>query len=116
MPQIITYGNELIRINPANNHIEYSTSQGRSWSCRYSGSSCGKFVDLLAYGNELLAATDKGIYYSSSQGRSWSSRYTGSSCGDFQVLQDGGKELLAMTSKGLYYSTSSGRSWSFRHR
>ena len=31
MPQLITYGNELIRINPANNRIEYSTKEGISW-------------------------------------------------------------------------------------
>lgn len=111
MPQMINYGKEMIRINTAKNTIEYSTSNGRSWMTRYSGSSCGTFVDLLPYGNELLAATSKGIYYSTSDGRSWMSRYTGSSCGTFNSLMDGGKELLAQTSKGLYYSTSSGRSW-----
>ena len=34
MPQLITYGNELIRINPANNRIEYSTNEGISWMRR----------------------------------------------------------------------------------
>ncbi|MCQ2218675.1 MAG: hypothetical protein MJZ33_09385 [Paludibacteraceae bacterium] len=116
MPQMITCGSEMIRINTAKNTIEYSTSQGRSWSTRYTGSSAGTFKDLLLYGNELLAVTSKGVYYSTSQGRSWSSRYIGSSCGEFQTLQDGGRELLAITEKGLYYSTSQGRSWSFRHR
>lgn len=114
MPQMIMLGSEMIRINPAKKTIEYSTSQGRSWSTRYSSSSCGEFIDLLPYGNELLAVTNKGIYYSTSQGRSWSSRYTSSSCGEFQCLMDGGRELLAQTSKGLYYSTSQGRSWSRR--
>ena len=114
MPQMIMLGSEMIRINPAKNTIEYSTSQGRSWSTRYSSTSCGEFIDLLPYGNELIAATSKGIYYSTSQGRSWSSRYMSSSCGEFQCLMDGGRELLAQTSKGLYYSTSSGRSWSKR--
>ena len=111
---MIMLGSEMIRINPAKNTIEYSTSQGRSWSTRYSSTSCGEFIDLLPYGNELLAATSKGIYYSTSQGRSWSSRYMSSTCGEFQCLMDGGRELLAQTSKGLYYSTSSGRSWSKR--
>lgn len=111
MPQMINYGKEMLRINTAKNTIEYSTSNGRSWMTRYSGSSCGTFVDLLPYGNELLAATSKGIYYSTSDGRSWMTRYTGSSCGTFSSLMDGGNELLAQTSKGLYYSTSSGRSW-----
>lgn len=115
MPNLITVGNELIRINPSNNKIEYSTNQGRSWSSRYTGSSCGKFVDLLLYGTEIIAVTDKGVYYSSNGGRSWSSRYTGSSCGTFISLADGGRELLAQTSKGLYYSANAGRSWSRRH-
>lgn len=116
MPQMITYGGELIRINPSNNHIEYSSTQGRSWMLRYSGSSNGNFIDLLPYGNELLAVTSKGIYYSSTAGRSWMLRYSGSSCGNFQMLQDGGRELLGISDKGLYYSTTAGRSWMFRHK
>lgn len=114
MPQMIMLGSEMLRINPAKKTVEYSTSQGRSWSSRYSSSSCGEFIDLLPYENELLAVTSKGVYYSTSQGRSWSSRYTSSTCGEFQCLMDGGRELLAQTSKGLYYSTSGGRSWSKR--
>ena len=114
MPQMIMLGSEMLRINPAKKTVEYSTSQGRSWSSRYTSSSCGEFIDLLPYENELLAVTSKGVYYSTSQGRSWSSRYTSSTCGEFQCLMDGGRELLAQTSKGLYYSTSGGRSWSKR--
>jgi len=114
MPQMISYGSEMIRINPAKNTIEYSTNSGRSWTSRYLSSSCGTFIDLLPYGNELLAITNKGVYYSTSQGRSWASRYISSSCGSFNTLIDGGKELLAQTSKGLYYSTNSGRSWTKR--
>jgi len=109
MPQLIDYGKEMLRVSAKG--VEYSTSGGRSWMTRYSGSSCGTFLDLLPYGNELLAVTSKGVYYSTSQGRSWMSRYTGSSCGEFHSLADGGRELLATTSKGLYYSTSAGRSW-----
>ncbi len=114
MPQMINLGNEIVRINPQKNSIEYSTNQGRSWSSRYTSSSCGTFIDLIQCGAEVVAATSKGIYFSSNQGRSWSSRYTSSSCGNFQNLMDGGKELLANTDKGLYYSTNSGRSWSKR--
>ena len=111
MPKMISYGNEMIRINSAKNSIEYSTNAGRTWITRYGGSSNGEYIDLLPYANELIAITSKGIYYSSNQGRSWVARYTSSSCGTFLSLMDGGKELLAETSKGLYYSTNSGRSW-----
>lgn len=114
MPKLITCGNELIRINPAGNKIEYSVTAGRSWSTRYVGSSCGTFIDLLEYGRELIALTSKGVYYSVTQGRSWSSRYISTSFGEFQSLADGGRELLLQTSKGLYYSVTAGRSWSRR--
>lgn len=114
MPKLITCGNELIRINPAGNKIEYSVTAGRSWSTRYVGSSCGTFIDLLEYGRELIALTSKGVYYSVTQGRNWSSRYISTSFGEFQSLADGGRELLLQTSKGLYYSVTAGRSWSRR--
>ena len=68
MPQLITNGNELIRINPANNHIEYSTNRGITWMSRYSGSTCGVFRDLLPYNGKMIALTDKGVYYSSNKG------------------------------------------------
>ena len=74
MPQLITYGNELIRINPANNRIEYSTNRGISWMSRYSGSSCGTFRALLPYNGKIIAITDKGVYYSTNEGISWMRR------------------------------------------
>ena len=55
MPQLINNGTEMLRVSPKG--VEYSTNGGRSWSPRYSGSSCGTFIDLMAYGNELLAVT-----------------------------------------------------------
>lgn len=75
MSQMITKDNELIRINPANStKIEYSTTSGRSWHLRYSGSSCGNFQDLIYNGKEILATTSKGLYYSTTNGRSWHRR------------------------------------------
>ena len=111
MPKMITLGSELIRINPAKNTIEVSINGGRFWTTRSTQTACGTFVDLLPYGNELLAVTSKGIFASTNQGRFWVARSTQSSCGEFQSLADGGKELLAQTSKGLYYSTNGGRFW-----
>ena len=112
MPQLITYGNELIRINPANNHIEYSTSRGLSWICRYSGSSCGTFRDMVVYNGKIVAITDKGVYYSTTKGLSWISKCSSSATKTFVAIQDAGRELLAQTADGhLYYSTSEGLSW-----
>ena len=64
MPQIINFGREMLRINSANNRIEYSTNDGRNWYSRFNSSNCGIFNDLLPYGKELLAVTSKGVYYS----------------------------------------------------
>ena len=112
MPQLITYGNELIRINPANNRIEYSTNRSISWMSRYSGSSCGTFRDLLPYNGKIVAITDKGVYYSSNKGISWMSRNTSTQAKTFIAIQDAGRELLAQTNDGhLYYSTNEGISW-----
>ena len=112
MPQLITYSNELIRINPANNRIEYSTNRGVSWISRYSGSSYGTFRDLIPYNGKIMAITDKGVYYSSNKGISWISRNSTSAAKSFVAIQDGGRELLAQTSDGhLYYSTNEGVSW-----
>ncbi|NVN95553.1 MAG: hypothetical protein HXX18_09755 [Bacteroidetes bacterium] len=74
MSQIISRGKELIRINPVNNKIEYSTNEGRSWLNRYSSSLCGDFLDLTDNGKEILATTSKGFYYSPNDGRSWYKR------------------------------------------
>ena len=75
MPRLIQLGNEIIRVNPEKpSQIQYSTSGGRMWSSRYTGSSCGTFQTLMDNGNELLAQTDKGLYYSTSSGRMWSKR------------------------------------------
>ena len=110
--RMVQVANEIVRINPQKaNQIDYSTNGGRTWMSRYSGSSCGEFIDLVHYNNELIAITIKGIYYSTNSGRTWMSRYTGTSCGKFLSLMNNGKELLAQTDKGLYYSTNSGRTW-----
>ena len=110
--RMVQVANEIVRINPQKaNQIDYSTNGGRTWMSRYSGSSCGEFIDLVHYNNELIAITTKGIYYSTNSGRTWMNRYTGTSCGKFLSLMNNGKELLAQTDKGLYYSTNSGRTW-----
>jgi len=47
MGQMITKGNELLRISPNNKQcIEYSSNDGRSWYSRLSSSSCGEFQDI----------------------------------------------------------------------
>lgn len=75
MPSMLILEKEMIRINPKNAaRLEVSTNQGRSWTTRYSGTSCGDFQDLANNGNEILATTSIGLFVSRNQGRSWSKR------------------------------------------
>lgn len=74
MGQMINTGEELIRINISKNSIEYSTTEGRTWHNRFTGSSCGDFSDLADNGKEILATTSKGVFYSTTAGRTWHKR------------------------------------------
>ena len=75
MPKLITMGNELIRINPSNNHIEYSTSAGRIWMMRNGNSYAKTFTSIQDGGREMLAMTEDGhLYYSTSEGMVWMRR------------------------------------------
>ncbi len=76
MPQMISYGGELIRISPRDNKkLEYSRNKGLTWSVRCSGSyNYGGFLDLVDNGSELLATTEKGLFYSRNKGLTWSRR------------------------------------------
>ena len=110
MGLMISYGNELIRFNPSNNRIEYSTNRGVSWLTRCSSSSLGNVKCIIVYGNELILCSDKGVMYSTNKGVSWLRR--NSSYTDFIDLQDAGREILATTYDGhIYYSTNRGVSW-----
>ena len=114
MGLMVSFGNELIRFNPANKHIEYSTSRGATWFTRNSGSSIGNVKSIIVYGDELILCSDKGVMYSTTKGASWFTRC--SSHKEFIDLQDAGKEILATTADGhLYYSTTKGASW-FRRK
>lgn len=115
MAQEINFGTKFIRICPTdNNKIEHS-SNGKSWSTSYKGSSYGCFYDLAVFGGKIFAITSKGVYASKNGGSSWSTRYTGSSYGEFESIQVIGTELIAHTSKGTYVSKNEGRSWSKRN-
>ena len=114
MPQIVSVGKELVRINTHKNSIDYSQNEGRSWVMRCNNNSYGTFKDLLVYGHELLACTSKGIYVSNNNGYSFAIRCTNSSYGEFLNIQDTGKELIANTTKGIYYSQNAGCSWVMR--
>ena len=79
MPQMISYGGELIRISPKDSKkLEYSKNNGLSWNARCGGSgNYGKFIDLMDNGKEILATTEKGLFYSTNKGLSWNVRKRG---------------------------------------
>lgn len=76
MSTMISYGKELIRINPKDSKkIEVSTNDGRTWNSCYGGSSLqGNFQDLTDNGKEILASTEKGLFVSKNAGRTWNKR------------------------------------------
>ena len=112
MPKIVSYNGQLLRINPSNNRIERSSNSGRTWITQYSGSYCGKFLDLLEFDDKILACTDKGVYCLSSGGTSWVAKCTSSIAKSITILQDGGGELLGLSDDGhIYASSNSGATW-----
>lgn len=115
MPSIVTLGDKLIRINFDSNRIELSTTGGRTWFNRFSGTCYGKFVELVAFGDEIFALTDKGVFSSSNEGLSWKQRCMNSIAKSLKNLQDGGGELIGMTRDGhVYASRDKGATWARR--
>lgn len=114
MPQIVTFGKEMLRINPQKNTIEYSTSGGRIWQTRFCMNSVGTFKDLLVMGTDIFAITTKGLYWSHNSGATWLTRYNNSGVGEFISLATDGVDLIATTTKGLYTSRTQGLSWERR--
>lgn len=110
MAQLLEYGREMLRINTANNSIEYSRD-GRNWTRRYSSQYYGAFYDLCLVGSDVYAATEKGVIYSHDGGRNWANKYTGTSYGTFHSLMLHGTEIWAQTTKGTYVSKDNGRNW-----
>lgn len=115
MPSIVTLAGKLIRINFDSNRIELSTNRGRTWVNRFGGTFCGKFVELVAFGDEIFALTDKGVFSSSNEGLAWKQRCINSIAKSLTSLQDGGGELIGMTHDGhVYASRDKGATWARR--
>lgn len=115
MPSIVSFAGKLIRINFDSNRIELSKDRGRTWISRFSGTFCGKFVELVAFGDEIFALTDKGVFSSSDEGLTWRQRCINSIAKSLTSLQDGGGELIGMSRDGhIYASRDKGASWARR--
>lgn len=111
MPRTINHNGELFRIDEVNNRIEYSANDGHTWTTRYIGRTIGRFIQLINFGNRLIACTSNGLYQSTNRGRSWTPLYTGKIIGTIIYIKENGKQLFATTSKGLFISADGGRIW-----
>ena len=111
MPQIITIGSTLMRVNAQKNMLEVSVTGGRTWNPRFRSTSHGTLRDLLYYKGSVYMCCDRGVFVSSTEGKTFNPRYTGSGCGQFLNLQDNGREIIATTSNGFYRSENEGKTW-----
>ena len=112
MPTIVSLAGKLIRINFDSNRIELSKDRGRTWISRSSSSFYGKFIELVAFGDEIFALTERGVFSSSNDGLAWRQRSINSIAKSLTSLQDGGGELIGMTRDGhIYASRDKGTSW-----
>ena len=111
---MVTLGNELIRYNPDNGHIEYSRNRGLSWSIRCGSILLGDVRSMVVYGDELMLCSSEGVLYSTNKGTTWTPR--NSSRRNFVHLHVFGNEILAYTDDGhLFYSTNKGYDWMMRY-
>ena len=116
MPQLISVGSKLFRINLALNRIESSATGGYTWvpRCKLSDH-YGKAKDLLSFHNKLFLLTEKGIYFSRNEGADWGRCGSGKIVESLVALQDGGNCILGLSAEGrLYFSNNEGADWGGR--
>jgi len=116
MPQLITVGGKLIRINSLENRLEISFTNGATWMFRSRmGKMFGHFKDLLWFHNKLFALTDTGIWRSINEGATWARCGSGKIVENLVALQDGGQYLYGLSSDGhLWFSSNEGTYWAHK--
>jgi len=113
MPQLVSDGPRLYKVNMAKNCIDVSYTKGVLWVSRSRmGSKFGRLKDLLWFHNHLFALTDTGIWFSNNQGSDWGCRGSSKTARSMVALQDGGKNLQGLHQDGhLYESYNEGADW-----
>ena len=113
MPQLISVGNKLIRINSLENRLEISITNGATWMSRSRmGKTYGRLKDLLWFHDQLFALTETGIWRSRNEGADWGRCGSGKTVESFVALQDGGRYLYGLSADGhLYASYNEGADW-----
>ena len=116
MPQLISAGNKLFRVNPRENRVEISYNGGILWVGRSRmGKMFGKLKDLLFFHGRIFALTETGIWFSENEAATWGRKGSGKLVQSFIALLDGGNDLLALSEDGcMYRSYNEGACWARR--
>ena len=113
MPQLITVGKTMYRINPAENRLEYSNTNGILWVGRSKmGKMFGRLKDLLWFHDQLFALTETSIWRSRNEGADWGKCGSGKIVESLVALQDGGSYLYGLSADGHFWSSyNEGADW-----
>lgn len=116
MPQLITVGKTMYRINAIENRLEYSKTDGIIWVGRSKmGPMFGRLKDLLWFHDRLFALTENGLWRSANEGADWGCCGTGKVVKSLVALQDGGRYLYGLSTDGhLWASYNEGADWAPR--
>lgn len=116
MPQLISTGKIMYRINPVENRLEMSSTNGILWVSRSGpGKRYGRLKDLLWFHDQLFLLTETHILRSRNQGADWGPCGSGKIVENLVAIQDGGRYLYGLSADGhLWYSYNEGADWGRR--
>jgi photosystem II stability/assembly factor-like uncharacterized protein len=103
---------EEILIAVFKNGVFGSSDQGQSWVSYNENLPDLKVLAVLALGNELLVATDSGIYKSTQNRKAWKPVFEGRQA---VSLQEKDGHIIAGCTAGVLLSTDEGENWEYIH-
>ena len=89
-----------------------SFNSGASWEKANTGLTASLFINLLAYGNNLVAATDGDVYKSSDNGYTWIPADSGlTAIHIYSLASNDGNLYAGSYGDGVFLSTNGGATW-----